>query len=931
MSRLFGFIFFLFLLFELPAQIVQVEPAFFTIDSEITITFDANQGNGGLVGVNQVYAHTGVITASGGAGNWQNVQGNWGTDDAKVKMTNIGDDKHQLSYKIRDFYNLTDSQNDVIQLSFVFRNVDGSKEGKTRANADIFVDLPEDNGFSVFFRSPQENNIVLSENESLTFEVVSSEEAEITLFDNDEVLANAQGQALEYVYTPTIQGEHVIKAVATSMVTGATIEESLTLIYAPDILIAADPNDRPLGLSRNGTSVSFKLHAPLKSSVFLLGSFNDFKVSQDYAMSFDEEEQSWWIELDDLNDEAYYTYQYLVDGALTIADPFSELILDPNNDGSVPNISNLPAYPIGQAQGIISLFERTKQDFNWTDQTFATAKTQDLVIYEILLRDFLESHSFTDLKDTLSYLKTLGVNAIESMPIQEFEANDSWGYNPSFHMALDKYYGTPKELKELVDAAHNEDIAVILDVVYNHAFGQSPLVQLYWDGSVNGPASNSPYLNTTARHPFNVGFDFNHESNATKDFVKRVVSYWLEEFHIDGFRFDLSKGFTQKQSSGDDNFRVYDPSRVAILEEYGNHIWNINPDAVLILEHFADNTEEKILAEKGFLLWGNSNFNFNEATMGYHENGKSDFSWASYQSRGWSEPNIVNYMESHDEERLVFKNLRFGNSSGDYTVRSEVAGYQRIEMATVFLFSIPGPKMIWQFGELGYDFSIDRCVDGSNNGCRLDPKPIRWDYQIDPIRQNIFETYQTMIDLKKNNDIFETNDFQLNVSAAFKTIHLNSDDGNAVAVANFDVNPLNREVSFPNNGMWYDVFTGDSIMVINGTYEFNLAPGNYGLYFDQSQGQTTPVVTLPGIDLNINLYPNPASSIIHAQITSPSAVMLEMSVVNQIGQVVKRFGQQEIQSGINDIQLDIQSLLSGIYILQMSDGRGVKGLEFVVE
>ena len=83
--------------------------------------------------------------------------------------------------------------------------------------------------------------------------------------------------------------------------------------------------------------------------------------------------------------------------------------------------------------------------------------------------------------DTLNYLEELGINAIELMPVNEFEGNNSWGYNPSFHMALDKYYGTPEAFKALVDACHARGIAVILDVVYNHVFSQSPLAKLYWD------------------------------------------------------------------------------------------------------------------------------------------------------------------------------------------------------------------------------------------------------------------------------------------------------------------------------------------------------------------------------------------------------------------------------------------------------------------
>ena len=95
-----------------------------------------------------------------------------------------------------------------------------------------------------------------------------------------------------------------------------------------------------------------------------------------------------------------------------------------------------------------------------------------------------------------------------------------------------------KDAKKLVDAAHGMDIAILLDIVYNHAFGQSPLVRLYWDSQNSRPAENSPYFNPIAKHPFNVGFDFNHGSDATINYTKQTIDYWLDTYHVDGFRFD---------------------------------------------------------------------------------------------------------------------------------------------------------------------------------------------------------------------------------------------------------------------------------------------------------------------------------------------------------------------------------------------------------
>src|SRR5690606_2322308 len=117
-----------------------------------------------------------------------------------------------------------------------------------------------------------------------------------------------------------------------------------------------------------------------------------------------------------------------------------------------------------------------------------------------------------------------------------------------------------------------------------------PYVKMYWDG--NQPAANSPFFNQQATHPFSVFFDFNHESEATKALVERVNRHWIEEYNIDGYRFDLSKGFTQK-NSGDNvgAWSAYDASRVAIWKRIYNEIRSYDESAYVILEHFADNQE----------------------------------------------------------------------------------------------------------------------------------------------------------------------------------------------------------------------------------------------------------------------------------------------------------------------------------------------------
>jgi len=186
------------------------------------------------------------------------------------------------------------------------------------------------------------------------------------------------------------------------------------------------------------------------------------------------------------------------------------------------------------------------------------------------------------------------------MPISEFEGNLSWGYNPNYYFAPDKYYGTKNALKHFIDECHSRGIAVIQDMVLNHSFGTSPMVMLYWDALNNRPAANNPWFNPIAKHDFNVGYDFNHESEATKYLVNRVVKYWINEYHVDGYRFDLSKGFTQTNTLGNTTaWGHYDQSRINIWQRISDSIWSVKPNAYVILEHFADNDEENRFIQHG--------------------------------------------------------------------------------------------------------------------------------------------------------------------------------------------------------------------------------------------------------------------------------------------------------------------------------------------
>ena len=306
------------------------------------------------------------------------------------------------------------------------------------------------------------------------------------------------------------------------------------------------------------------------------------------------------------------------------------------------------------------LYLQTAQgSYNWQVTNFKRPLKTDLVVYELLVRDFVSTHDYKTLIDTLGYLKRLGVNAVELLPIMEFEGNDSWGYNPNFDFALDKFYGPKNDLKRFVDVAHQNGMAVILDAPMNDIMSSSTLAKLYWDPVNNRPAADNPWLNPIATHDYNVGCDFNHDSPETRYYMKRFTTFWLSQFHVDGFRFDLAKGYTQTISYtivgntivyDDNKVSLYDPSRVYNLERIADNVWNQDASAYVILELFTEVKEETILVNYGMMVWDNMNGNYTQASMGYSSGW--DLSGTSYLSMGWKVPGNVAYMESHDEERL---------------------------------------------------------------------------------------------------------------------------------------------------------------------------------------------------------------------------------------------------------------------------------------
>ncbi|MFT4024114.1 MAG: alpha-amylase family glycosyl hydrolase [Flavihumibacter sp.] len=818
--------------------LVTADKTFPGSDESFTLVFDPSKGNRGLTGFNgDVYLHLGAITdKSTGSSDWKYVKSaSFTTADPAVKMTRQNNGTYSFTLTPRSFLGVPAGEN-ILKLAMLFRNAGGTLVTRNTDGSDIYLPLYNNGSLNLRFSAPEMQPTWLPKpatetvmvGQELTVTAIASAAGNITLSLNGNAVTSVTNKnAVTGKLVITQPGQQTITASAG----GGTV--SFTVLASGTVEIAALPAGAKQGVSfsNNGTTATFALCAPGKSFVNVVGDFNNWTPNAASFMKRTPDGTTWWTSIDGIDPSKQYAYQYWVDGSLKVADPYTEKILDPANDPYIPaaNFSAPGTYPAAAA-GIVSTFTASPVKYSWQHNQFTRPVKNNLVVYELLLRDFMGSNNYKTLADTIGYLKNLGVNAVELMPVTEFEGNLSWGYNPCFYFAPDKYYGSKTDLQHFIDVCHGNGMAVILDMVLNHSFGQSPMVQLYFDAATQKPAANNPWFNTDARHPYNVGYDFNHESAATQSFVKDVLQFWMEEYRVDGFRFDLSKGFTQNNTgTGSDAASVnawsaYDASRIAIWKTYNSFIRSVDPDNFyVILEHFAADQEEQELSAAGMMLWNNLNYNFNEASMGWLTN--SNFSRADYKTHGFTAADgLVSYMESHDEERMMFKNLAYGNVSGNYSVKNLATALKRQEMCAAFLFAVPGPKMIWQFGELGYDVSIE------DNG-RTGEKPLLWQYNTQPDRLALKNAFAKYIALKKNNAVFNTGNYAYDFSGAVKYIRLQQGGTTVVVIGNFDVVSQATSVDFGSAGTWYDAASNNQpFTTAQSLYSATLAPGEYHVF-----------------------------------------------------------------------------------------------------
>src|SRR5450432_1276874 len=967
MKKLYFITGFLSCVFSLQAQELTVTPAFPLDTNSISIVVDCTLGNQGLFNYSNtgdVYVHVGVITdLSTSSSDWRYVPFTWGTTNPAAQATSLGNNKYLYTiHNVRNFFAVPASEK-ILKVTVLFRNGSGSLAQRNSDGTDMYQSLYTSSLAVQFVQPPFQPTYspvpaLISKHigDSIRVTCISNQVAMLSLYFNG-VLTNTvvSGDSLTSNIPITVNGNQQVVAVANVSTDMVSDTFHFFVSAATDILPLPAGMKEGINYLPGDSSVILVLFAPHKNKVLVVGDFNNWTQATAYQMIKTPDSNYYWLEISGLTPSKEYAYQYIIDDTITVADYNTEKVLDKNVDPGIPvsTYPNLKPFPAQAGGALASVIQTAQPAYNWQVSNFKRPDKASLMIYELWLADFTNAGNWQGLIDTLGYLKRLGINAIEVEPFSNFEGAVSWGYNPNFYFAPEKVYGTANDVKKFVDACHQLGIAVIMDLVMNHSFGSSPMVQMYWDNSLGVPAANNPWFNQYPTHAFNVGFQFNHESAATKTFTQRVINYWLTNYHIDGYRWDLAKGFTQTNTcdATGNNCNVgawgaYDAGRVAIWDTIYNQVQTASPGSFCILEMFADNDEQSVEANDGMMLWGeNLNPNYNQATMGYNTASPGGATWdltgSIYTSLGgWNNPGLVVYQESHDEERLMYNNENYGNSSGAYSAKDTATGLQRNAAATAFWALAPGPKMLTEFSELGFDYSINWCADGTvdpSGNCRLVPKPIRWDYLQVNARKKLHDVYASMMQLRADYPELDTAHTEYSLDGAFKYLLVTGSAVGAVVLGNFDVQETTGTVPFPAKGNWHNYFGSDSLQV-TGNQNFTLAPGEYRVYLNTKIQDTTGKDTtgVPVNSLLIKIFPNPVinggESI---ECDLPEAGTCSLYFVNSVGQMMQVINLGMLQKGKHifspgQLPVSFATFPGGVYTLKLINNQGSAQTRFLV-
>ncbi len=696
----------------------------------------------------------------------------------------------------------------VNSVKFGIRWEDGSWDSNSIGQVlfyDIYLDytIGEDDPY-VFFVSPtpDDGDVVQP---PITFQVIGSA-LNVEFWLNGQLIGNDNSSPFELTWTPESNqfGQSVFIVIATNGNGGASyLFRELYLL--PNVISEPVPEGVKDGVIVTGQTVSIALFAPFKNFVAVKGSWNQqFPEGELMNLSGD---SLWWYQTE--LEDGDYEYQYNVDGEKLMADPWSKDVtwVDPSGQ-----------WESGNYQHAKTVFSVGEPEFEWTDQAFVRPEQKDVIIYEMHIGDFkgdpINTGTFQEVTQKINegYFNNLGINTIELMPINEFEGDWSWGYNPSFYMAPESSYGTPNELKELVNSAHEHGIAVIFDVVFNHLWGSSPMFQLYhpennWNYEDHN-YSQCPYFQNEESpwgYKLQHWHDVDGRSYRSWKHISDVLFTYVDDYHADGFRFDVTTGIGW---GGDENGSSF----------YADILDDRDPTLILIAE---EDNPYQINNSDFDAGWDYSyHHSFFNNLMGYASNMWDLQNHLQWWSQGWSlHTQPCNYMVSHDETRIVYEGLT-------YVGMNLVEAYNKSKLGAAALFMGTGTPMMYH----GEEF-------GQNSPKSLSPQPLQWENLNTPEGSDLFDYYQKLIWLRNNWEVIRGGNLEIiHLDNSQKIMGMKRHDsglGQTVyCVMNFNnFDQIISSLPFPYAGVWYEFIEDTQLNSESGTFSDYFIPSSSARIF----------------------------------------------------------------------------------------------------
>lgn len=755
---------------------ITVEPERPTINDRITVKVHRSPGAGGQLrwGVN---AENDL---------WQPpLKVNWapGTtpsrDGLAVDTTISKPDSNGVSTVVLGPFNRAEQVIHTLHMAVHWGDVWDTDAGRNY-NVELSFDTGEE-APKVALLSPRDNEAVI---DNPQVELVAERADQVEMWLNGRTIASVAETPFE-LRIPFKQlkfGRHQLTARAERK--GKVGMQQINFWKLPAHRVESIPPGTPWGATENGDgTVTFALHAPGKRFVSLVGDFNAWDPFADMMNA--SPDGTWWITRPVSNGVSLY--QYCIEGRRFLADPYARDVkwINPQTGEE--------GYQPEHARTVLNVGAPA---FVWTATNYVRPSLDNLVIYEFHIDDLNPGGGFTGLISKLDYIKDLGFTALGPMPWTEFAHGHSWGYNPAFHFAPETAYGTPEDLKKLINAAHERGLAVIMDTVFNHMDRSSPLFQLY-----GHDYRNSPYFREFKGE--NWGFpDINQPSRAVKRYFADAITHWLKEYRVDGIRFDATR-FVEWQGYNDwgAGWFAYagkqaDPASFMIAEHmpHDPELINVTDMDTCWHDHFRWGIRSMI--EEARLDRNEFNRIMDPLTTGF----------TNALQR-------IAYTESHDEER-VWRELKLKGFSLDEIRR-------RAEMALALTLTAPGPAMVYSGQEFGEE--TPKTV-GAN--------PINWSRLsgwLNRRHRSLQESTRALVQLRTSHPALRTGEIKVqqdDLPASVVIYERRAGEAAVVVAANFGRSGQKVSVRLPHGGTWRNVLENENFEPNrNGNTTVYLEPG----------------------------------------------------------------------------------------------------------